>query len=101
MAGGAGLLAAGLAGAGATHALAASADEATRPIGPNAALRVLMAGNRRWVRGTARHPRQSPKWRRFLANHQNPWWTRSGPPTAWQSRSQATCSTTWSGLRSG
>jgi carbonic anhydrase len=75
MAGGAGLLAAGLAGADATDALAASADEAWRPIGPNAALRVLMAGNRRWVRGTATHPRQSPKWRRFLANHQNPFAT--------------------------
>jgi carbonic anhydrase len=75
MAGGAGLLAAGLAGAGPTDALAASADEASRPIGPNAALRVLMAGNRRWVRGTARHPRQSPKWRRFLADHQNPFAT--------------------------
>jgi carbonic anhydrase len=34
-----------------------------------------MAGNRRWVRGTARHPRQSPKWRRFLADHQNPFAT--------------------------
>ncbi len=31
--------------------------------------------NRRWVRGTARHPRQSPKWRRFLADHQNPFAT--------------------------
>jgi carbonic anhydrase len=75
MAGGAGLLAAGLAGAGPTGALAASADEASRPIGPNAALRLLMAGNRRWVRGTATHPRQSPKWRRFLADHQNPFAT--------------------------
>jgi carbonic anhydrase len=75
MAGGAGLLAAGLAGAGGTDALAASADEASRPIGPNAGLLLLMAGNRRWVRGTARHPRQSPKWRRFLAGHQNPFAT--------------------------
>jgi len=75
MAGGAGLLAAGLAGAGATDALAASADEASRPIGPNAGLRILMAGNRRWVRGAAAHPRQSPKWRRFLADHQNPFAT--------------------------
>jgi hypothetical protein len=63
MAGGAGLLAAGLAGAGlagagGAGALAATADEASRPAGPEAALRVLMAGNRRWVRGTARHPRQ-------------------------------------------
>jgi carbonic anhydrase len=70
MAGGAGLLA-----AGATDALAASTDETSRPAGPHAALRVLMAGNRRWVRGTARHPRQSPKWRRFLADHQNPFAT--------------------------
>jgi carbonic anhydrase len=75
MAGGAGLLAAGLAGADATDALAASADEASRPISPSAGLRVLMAGNRRWVRGTARHPRQSPKWRRYLAYHQNPFAT--------------------------
>jgi carbonic anhydrase len=75
MAGGAGLLAAGLAGAGATDALAASAGEASRPIGPNAALRLLIAGNRRWVSGTAIHPRQSPKWRRFLADHQNPFAT--------------------------
>jgi carbonic anhydrase len=75
MTGGAGLLAAGLAGAGATDALAATADEASGPIGPNAALRVLMAGNRRWVRGAARHPQQSPKWRRFLAGHQNPFAT--------------------------
>ena len=72
MAGGAGLLAAGLAGAGAPGALAASADEATRPIGPSAALRVLMDGNRRWARGTAEHPRQSPRWRRLLADDQNP-----------------------------
>jgi carbonic anhydrase len=75
MAGGAGLLAAGLVGADATGALAASTDEASRPIGPNAGLRILMAGNRRWVRGAARHPRQSPKWRRYLAYHQNPFAT--------------------------
>lgn len=75
MAGGAGLLAVGLVGADATGALAASTDEATWPIGPNAALQVLMAGNRRWVRGAAKHPRQSPRWRRFLADHQNPFAT--------------------------
>lgn len=34
-----------------------------------------MADNRRWARGTARHPRQSPKWRRFPADHQNPFAT--------------------------
>jgi hypothetical protein len=50
VAGGTGLLAAGLAGADATEALAASADEG-RPIGPQAGLRVLLAGNRRWVPG--------------------------------------------------
>jgi carbonic anhydrase len=73
LAGGAGLLAAGLAGVDASDALAA--DQASRPPGPDAGLRVLIDGNRRWVRGTARHPRQSPQWRRFLADHQNPFAT--------------------------
>jgi carbonic anhydrase len=74
VAGGAGLLAAGLAGAGATDALAASADDG-RPIGPEAGLRVLMAGNRRWVLGRAKHPRQSVWWRRRLAYDQMPFGT--------------------------
>jgi carbonic anhydrase len=74
VAGGAGLLAAGLTGAGATDALAASADEA-QPIGPRAGLQVLMAGNRRWVLGRARHPRQSPWWREHLAYDQSPFAT--------------------------
>ncbi len=78
MAGGAGLLATGLAGAGVTDALAASPDGLPRPSGPispDAGLRVLMAGNRRWVLGRARHPRQSVAWRRFLADHQKPFAT--------------------------
>jgi carbonic anhydrase len=74
VAGRAGLLAAGLAGAGETDALAASADEG-QPIGPQAGLRVLMAGNRRWVLGRARHPRQSVWWRRHLACDQMPFGT--------------------------
>ncbi len=85
IAGGAGLLAAGLTGAGATGsgatgsgtagALAAGPDEDSRPVSPEAGLRVLMAGNRRWVLGRATHPRQSPAWRRYLADHQNPFAT--------------------------
>jgi carbonic anhydrase len=74
VAGGAGLLAAGLAGAGATDALAASAVD-DQPIGPQAGLRVLMAGNRRWVLGRAKHPRQSPWWREHLAYDQMPFAT--------------------------
>jgi carbonic anhydrase len=78
VAGGAGLLAAGLAGAGATDALADSADDGQpigRPISPQAGLRILMAGNRRWVLGRAVHPRQSPRWRRRLAYSQMPFAT--------------------------
>jgi carbonic anhydrase len=74
VAGGAGLLAAGLAGAGATDALAASAGGG-QPIGPEAGLRALMAGNRRWVLGRAQHPRQSPWWRQRLAYDQRPFAT--------------------------
>jgi carbonic anhydrase len=76
MAGGASLLATGLAGAGTAHALAAGAGEASQPVpGPAAALRVLMAGNQRWVRGKATHPQQSPAWRQSLAGHQDPFAT--------------------------
>ena len=62
-------------------ATAAVAGRASRPLtrpqpaGPPAALRILMAGNGRWVRGMARHPRQSPRWRHHLAHHQNPFAT--------------------------
>lgn len=76
MAGGAGLLAAGLAGGSATGALAASADEAPdQPHDARAALRLLMAGNRRWARGRPRHPHQSVAWRRYVAGHQAPFAT--------------------------
>jgi carbonic anhydrase len=76
MAGGAGLLAVGLAGGSATGALAASADEAPAHFpGPRAALRLLIEGNRRWARGTPRHPHQSVAWRRYVAGHQAPFAT--------------------------
>ena len=46
------LLAAGLAGSGLIGGAAAAAgEEAGAPPGPRAALRLLMEGNRRWVRG--------------------------------------------------
>jgi carbonic anhydrase len=76
MAGGAGLLAAGLAAGGATDALAASADEAPEHVpGPREALRLLIEGNRRWARGRPRHPHQSVAWRRYVARHQAPFST--------------------------
>jgi len=76
MAGGAGLLAAGLAGVGATSVLPASASETPGQVpGPHAALRLLMEGNRRWADGTPRHPRQSVAWRRHVAGHQDPFAT--------------------------
>jgi carbonic anhydrase len=74
MAGGAGLLAAGVAGA-VTPALAAGTAEASRRPGPREALRLLLAGNRRWARGTPRHPRQSVAWRQHVAGHQDPFAT--------------------------
>lgn len=40
--------------------------------GPQEALDILLAGNRRWVSGQSEHPRQSPGWRRQLAPHQAP-----------------------------
>jgi carbonic anhydrase len=85
-----GAAAAGLAGsvlAGASPAQASTADpgpgpdeladgagpdpDGRRP-GPRAALRILLAGNRRWVLGQARHPRQSVWWRHHLATGQSP-----------------------------
>jgi carbonic anhydrase len=82
-AGNAGLTASGLAVAGAVLAAAGPAQAATadtdqpdsaRP-GPRQALRILMAGNRRWVFGQARHPRQSAWWRHHLATGQHPFAT--------------------------
>jgi len=46
-----------------------------RTPGPDEALKILMAGNSRWMRGQARHPRQSPRWRHYLADHQDPFAT--------------------------
>jgi carbonic anhydrase len=79
---------AGAAPAQASTALAGAADtgvpdsgapdsgvpDSARP-GPREALRILMAGNRRWVLGQARHPRQSVWWRHHLATGQHPFAT--------------------------
>src|SRR5437660_12539663 len=54
----------------AAAALALPETGRARP-GPREALRILLAGNRRWVRGCAEHPRQSPWWRRHLADQQH------------------------------
>ncbi|HEY1644638.1 MAG TPA: carbonic anhydrase [Streptosporangiaceae bacterium] len=53
---------------------AGPAPDGRRP-GPQEALRILLAGNRRWVLGQARHPRQSRWWRHHLATGQNPFAT--------------------------
>jgi carbonic anhydrase len=42
---------------------------------PAAALRILMAGNLRWARGTASRPRQSVRRREQVAGHQSPFAT--------------------------
>lgn len=73
----AGGLAGGLAVGAAGRAIADQAppDAETPPHarpGPREALRILLAGNRRWVRGCAQHPRQSPWWRHHLAHQQHP-----------------------------
>jgi carbonic anhydrase len=68
----------GLAGALAPMDAAGAADEieaaapTTPQIGSRAALRLLMEGNRRWVRGRARHPHQSVQRRRRRAGAQSP-----------------------------
>lgn len=67
------LLAAGLAGSGLIGSgMAAASEETGPPPGPRAALRLLMAGNRRWVRGRAAHPHQSVARRQHVAAHQDP-----------------------------
>jgi carbonic anhydrase len=68
-AGGFGLLA-GLGAAG--IATPGAADAASGPPGPAEALRLLMEGNERWVRGKPDHPRQSAAWRYDVAAHQEP-----------------------------
>jgi carbonic anhydrase len=70
------LVGSGLAGAGSGGAAWASTDDAAAHApGPRAALGILMAGNRRWARGTPRHPRQSVRWRDHVASHQSPFAT--------------------------
>ncbi|MEV4759615.1 carbonic anhydrase [Micromonospora sp. NPDC049559] len=68
-----GLTAAGAAGL-ATAGPAAAAAPATEapPANPDAALRRLLDGNRRFVAGRARHPHQSPRHLRELASGQHP-----------------------------
>ena len=67
------LLAGGLAGTGLIgSATAAAGEQAPAVPGPRAALRLLMAGNRRWVTGRAVHPHQSVAWRHHVAPHQEP-----------------------------
>jgi carbonic anhydrase len=70
---GGGLLAAGLAGSGLVGGgVAAAGEQAGGAPGPRAALRLLMAGNRRWVAGRAAHPHQSVARRQHVAGHQDP-----------------------------
>ena len=45
------------------------------PASPAEALRMLMRGNERWVRGRPRHPNQSVAWRHEVAGHQSPFAT--------------------------
>jgi len=73
LAGAAALAAGGLAGTGAA---AQASDEAPgQSPGPAEALRLLRDGNRRWARGTPRHPHQSLSWREHVAGHQQPFAT--------------------------
>jgi carbonic anhydrase len=50
----------------------AGAPDGQEAPGPGEALRILLAGNQRWISGQPEHPRQSPAWRRHLAPHQEP-----------------------------
>jgi carbonic anhydrase len=76
--GSAGMLATGLAGsllAGGPATAASAMPELEVSPGPQEALRLLMEGNSRWVRGRARHPHQSVAWRNQVAPHQDPFAT--------------------------
>jgi carbonic anhydrase len=55
--------------------LAATATAAPPEPTPHQALKLLLAGNRRWVTGRVTHPHQSIKRRRQLRNFQNPFAT--------------------------
>jgi carbonic anhydrase len=77
-AGSTGIVAAAAAAAGGLGGAAtASAREVPEvfPDTPAAALRLLMQGNERWVRGRPRHPHQSVAWREHVAAHQEPFAT--------------------------
>jgi carbonic anhydrase len=69
--------AAAVAAGGLTAAATAPASEVpdAYPATPAAALRLLMEGNERWVRGRSRHPDQSVAWREHVAAHQEPFAT--------------------------
>lgn len=64
LAAGAGLLATGMP--------AGDLDAREGAPSPRDALRLLMQGNRRWVRARAVHPHQSVPWRLHVAEHQEP-----------------------------
>jgi carbonic anhydrase len=65
-------LAGGLALAGAAPGSAAADTAEPAPADGHDALRLLMAGNRRWRRDRARHPNQSVRRRREVAGGQSP-----------------------------
>lgn len=77
VAGGVGLVTAGLAAQGLADAAMAGPSEpaALHPLGPHQALRLLMEGNERWVCGRLEHPHQSVAWRHHVAAHQDPFAT--------------------------
>ena len=54
---------------------AAAAPHPEARVTPSMALRLLMAGNRRWVTGRAKHPEQSIRRRRAVRNEQHPFAT--------------------------
>lgn len=70
-----GLAASLLAGGPADAASAMPEIPAETTPGPQEALRLLMAGNSRFVRGRAAHPHQSISWRDHIAPHQDPFAT--------------------------
>jgi carbonic anhydrase len=74
LAGGAGLVTTHAPPAAAVAAPAAEADTLaeSRPANPREALQLLLAGNRRWVSGCARHPHQSIARRQTVATGQSP-----------------------------
>jgi carbonic anhydrase len=67
-------IAAVLAGPTATDAVASSPSSAGK-VTPSRALKLLIDGNRRWVRGNVTHPHQSVARRRVLRHEQHPFAT--------------------------